>query len=192
MAKNTDTKDRIIQASKTLFSTHGCQGTTLDDIITAGGVTKGAFYHYFKSKDELCVTIIELVTVEYKEVIDSLPAGLEPIESLRLLISKLVQLNASGEWVNCRLILRLSTELRQAQPEFQQKLLRFWQGYTGFLEELIMQCRAAGQIKTNISPKIQTNLLVNLMAGTIMLEGVNPSSASLLEMTEAIIATLQS
>ena len=192
MPKRTDTKQRITQAAKTLFSVHGCEGTTIDDIISASGITKGAFYHYFKSKNNLCETIIEQLIADYQQLVDSLPPATRPIETLRLLIGKLAELNADGSWVNCRLILRLSSEFQQAQPELQQKLLRFWQWYTGFLEDLIMQCRAAGQIKTNISPKIQTYLLLNLLAGTITLEKVNTTAPPLTEMAEAIIRTLQS
>lgn len=192
MAKSTDTKARIIQAAKNLFSVHGWRGTTIEDIITASGITKGAFYHYFKSKDELCATVIDRLCAAYQQLVDSLPPAAEPIELLRLLLNKLALLNASGEWVNCRLILRLSAEVQQAQPELQQRLLRFWQWYIGFLEDLIMECRSAGQIKTNISPKIQTHLLLNLMAGAVTLAKVTPAEPPLADMTKAIIRTLQS
>lgn len=192
MAKSTDTKDRIIQAAKNLFSVHGWRGTTIEDIITASGITKGAFYHYFKSKDELCATVIDQLCADYQQLVDSLPPAAEPIELLRLLLNQLARLNASGEWVNCRLILRLSAEVQQAQPDLQQRLLRFWQWYIGFLEDLIMECRSAGQIKTNISPKIQTHLLLNLMAGAVTLAKVTPAEPPLADMTKAIIRTLQS
>lgn len=191
MARSTDTKQRITQAAKTLFSAHGCECTTIDDIISASGITKGAFYHYFKSKDDLCGILIEQLIADYQQLIDSLPPATRPIETLRLLINKLAQINAEGSWVNCRLILRLSAEFEHAQPELQQKLVRFWQWYIGLWEDLIMQCRAAGAIKTNISPKIQTHLLLNLLAGTITLEKISPSAPPLADMAEAIIHTLQ-
>jgi TetR/AcrR family transcriptional repressor of nem operon len=192
MARGPDTKQRITQAAKTLFSVHGCEGTTIDDIITASGITKGAFYHYFKSKDDLSKTIIDQLVAEYGHVVDSLPADAQPLERLRLLLGRLAELNTSGEWVNCRLILRLSTEFQQGQPQLQQRLLRFWQWYLGFLEDLILQCRAAGQIKTNISPKIQTHLLLNLLAGTVILEKTNPDAPPLGDMIEAVVHTLTS
>ena len=46
-------KERIVKESTALFLHKGFQGTTIKDITDAVGLTKGAFYWYFKSKDDL-------------------------------------------------------------------------------------------------------------------------------------------
>ncbi len=86
----TSTKARILQMARNLYSTHGCEGTTLEDILTAAGVTKGAFYHYFKSKESLCETIIEQVTADYRQLAMTLDADAEPIDQLRGMIAEAV------------------------------------------------------------------------------------------------------
>lgn len=48
-----DTKERIIQQALLYFSQHDYERTSLNDIAKALGVTKGAIYHYFDSKEEL-------------------------------------------------------------------------------------------------------------------------------------------
>jgi len=192
MGKGADTKDRITQAAKSLLSVHGYMGTTIEDIITASGITKGAFYHHFKSKDELCATIIDKLSGQYQELIDSLPSTAEPIDRLRAMLERLAQLNSQGQWVNCRLVIKLSLETQQGQAQLHEKLTNFWKWYTDFLDDLIMQCRSRGQIKTNVSPKIQTHVVLNLMAGSIMLGNVTGAGPKLEDITEAIISTLQS
>ena len=52
-------KERIVKESTALFLHKGFQGTTIKDITDAVGLTKGAFYWYFKSKDDLLETILE-------------------------------------------------------------------------------------------------------------------------------------
>ena len=96
----TDTKSKILNVTRTLYSTHGCENTTIDDIITAIGITKGAFYHYFRSKEDLCKTVIASVIEDYQNLAQSINPDIEPIEQLRQMIDKLAQLNASGRWVN--------------------------------------------------------------------------------------------
>ena len=69
----TDTKQRILKAARNLFSTHGCEGTAIDDVLTAAGVTKGAFYHYFKGKETLCAAVIAQAFDEYRQLTELTP-----------------------------------------------------------------------------------------------------------------------
>jgi TetR/AcrR family transcriptional regulator, transcriptional repressor for nem operon len=59
MARGHDTKERILETAQTLVLEKGFSGTSLDDIIKATGVTKGAFFHHFSSKGELAHRLVE-------------------------------------------------------------------------------------------------------------------------------------
>src|SRR4051812_24690720 len=54
-----ETKRRLVDAGVNLMRARGFNGTSLDDICSAAGVTKGGFFHYFKSKDELAKTAVQ-------------------------------------------------------------------------------------------------------------------------------------
>jgi AcrR family transcriptional regulator len=47
------TRARIIESARCLFNRHGFEQVTIDQIMAAAGLTRGAFYHHFRSKDEL-------------------------------------------------------------------------------------------------------------------------------------------
>ena len=174
MAKQTtDTKERIIKAAGTLYSTHGCEGTTLEDIITAAGITKGAFYHYFKSKDSLSEDLLDNIIEDYQNLAASLDGDSQPIEQLRRFVLSLIELNGSGQWINCRLILRLSADSQEARPQIQHRVSKFWQWYTAFYEDLLGRCRDAGQLSTDIDLQTQTKMLICVMAGAITLEKIS-------------------
>ena len=49
-------KGRIVAAAWQLFYEKGYNGTTVDDIIDLSGTSKGSFYYYFNTKDELLNT----------------------------------------------------------------------------------------------------------------------------------------
>ncbi|KIL39025.1 TetR family transcriptional regulator [Gordoniibacillus kamchatkensis] len=55
MRKGEQTKLRIIEKSAVLFNEKGYTGTTMQDIIEATGLTKGAVYRSFASKDEIAI-----------------------------------------------------------------------------------------------------------------------------------------
>ncbi|WP_017185716.1 TetR/AcrR family transcriptional regulator [Alkalibacillus haloalkaliphilus] len=53
-------KDKIIQSSLVLFSDNGFHGVSVKDIVEYCDTSKGGFYHYFNSKDELLYVIHDL------------------------------------------------------------------------------------------------------------------------------------
>ena len=52
-------KTKLLDAALTVIRTKGYSATTVDDICHSAGVTKGSFFHHFKSKDELALAAAE-------------------------------------------------------------------------------------------------------------------------------------
>jgi TetR/AcrR family transcriptional repressor of nem operon len=48
-----ETKRKLVEAGVKLMRAHGYNATTVDDVCAEAGVTKGGFFHYFKSKDDI-------------------------------------------------------------------------------------------------------------------------------------------
>jgi AcrR family transcriptional regulator len=52
-------KERLLESAKRLFSQKGYYATSVEDIVESAGFSKGAFYFYFKSKEELFKSLVE-------------------------------------------------------------------------------------------------------------------------------------
>jgi TetR/AcrR family transcriptional regulator, transcriptional repressor for nem operon len=50
-----DARTRLLDAAMAVIRAQGYSATTVDDICRAAGLTKGAFFHHFRSKEELAV-----------------------------------------------------------------------------------------------------------------------------------------
>lgn len=65
-----ETKNKIYEAAKQLFLVHGVENVSVDSIVEAAGVSKGAFYVHFKSKDSLFATLVNdytnIADLDYK------------------------------------------------------------------------------------------------------------------------------
>jgi TetR/AcrR family transcriptional repressor of nem operon len=53
------TRDRILEAARRLFHEQGYHATGISTILREAGVNSGSLYHFFKSKDELLVGVLE-------------------------------------------------------------------------------------------------------------------------------------
>ncbi|OEF97102.1 TetR/AcrR family transcriptional regulator [Desulfuribacillus alkaliarsenatis] len=87
---NIDKKQELLTAALELFYEKGYEKTTINDIINKVGVSKGAFYHYFQSKEE----VIETISSNYAEKLANVAmqvlnkAELNALEKLNLLIEQ--------------------------------------------------------------------------------------------------------
>lgn len=52
-SSSATTRHKLLEAGVELIRARGYNGTTVDDICTSAGVTKGGFFHYFDSKDDV-------------------------------------------------------------------------------------------------------------------------------------------
>lgn len=59
MPKAQTARDKLLDAAMSLIREKGFSAMTVDDLCARAGVTKGAFFHHFKSKDELGVAAAE-------------------------------------------------------------------------------------------------------------------------------------
>ena len=57
--KNTDAKQRILNSAQVLMLARGYAGTKVDEICEHAGVSKGSFYHFFPSKRDLTLAVLD-------------------------------------------------------------------------------------------------------------------------------------
>ncbi|MDR7870916.1 MAG: TetR/AcrR family transcriptional regulator [Tissierellaceae bacterium] len=74
--KAIKTKEKIYNAAKHLVMEHGIDNVSVDSIVKAAGVSKGAFYVHFESKDSLVATLVEdytnIADIDYKSFLETL------------------------------------------------------------------------------------------------------------------------
>ncbi|MCS7171062.1 MAG: TetR/AcrR family transcriptional regulator [Aquificaceae bacterium] len=61
-------RERIIESAKELFSQKGYSNTSVEEIVRYAGLSKGAFYFYFKSKDQLMEGLVNSMAERTKEI----------------------------------------------------------------------------------------------------------------------------
>lgn len=77
MRDATSTRRRILDAAQGLVLRQGFSGTTVDAVIAAAGVSKGAFFHHFASKADLGRSMLERYAAADAEILRSFMARAE-------------------------------------------------------------------------------------------------------------------
>ncbi|MFJ9610317.1 TetR family transcriptional regulator [Kitasatospora sp. NPDC101176] len=76
------TRGRLVEAGAELFDRHGYAGATLGEIAGAAGVTKGALYFHFASKDELARAVFQQAECSLRSACRALRATASPLQTL--------------------------------------------------------------------------------------------------------------
>ena len=82
MTKPQTTKSKIVDAAWSLFREKGYDETTIEDIISLSGTSKGTFYHYFNGKDALLGSLSDIFDSYYEELVERLDPGMNSVDTL--------------------------------------------------------------------------------------------------------------
>ena len=75
-----DTKERILETALTLFAQSGYLGTSMHDIAKELGITKGALYKHYASKQEILDSIVESTAAQYEADTDKIHIHVQNVQ----------------------------------------------------------------------------------------------------------------
>ncbi|MDT8974724.1 TetR/AcrR family transcriptional regulator [Paenibacillus sp. chi10] len=85
-------KDQIIDAAVASFAEHGFYKTTTAKIAKSAGVTQPYVFHFFKSKEELFIAVLDRATEKIEEAFSSVDAPPEQfVETMGRAFGKLIE-----------------------------------------------------------------------------------------------------
>jgi AcrR family transcriptional regulator len=128
-------KEKIIRTSISLFEKQGFSETSIQDIVDQVGVTKGAFYYHFTSKEELLLGIhirfIDSILRQQKQILEDKLKTCK--EKLHQVVMMLIQ-NIESNGALARVFFR---ELRNLNEENLPDILRKREEFRIGIQELI-------------------------------------------------------
>ncbi len=138
---------RLIERAFRLFSKHGFDKVSLDEIAADAGVTKGSLYWHFSSKKEVILEACDLYYRLWRERIREETAGIsDPRERLRAAVWFSVRncMMDTGNRVFTTELFALSLH----DPDVRQGWARFYDSVRDYFIDLVKAVRAKGAMKT--------------------------------------------
>ena len=82
ISQGEETKAALLAAARALFGERGYAATSLEDVVSRAGVTKGALYHHFEGKAQLFQSVYEQVKLELSDEVVQVFLEPDPWEAL--------------------------------------------------------------------------------------------------------------
>jgi TetR/AcrR family transcriptional repressor of nem operon len=190
--RDTDTRERILEAGAEIVLAKGFNGAGLSEILQRAGVPKGSFYHYFASKEDFGVALIERARDEYLEQLRDIIGDRKrnALERLRAIFDESrAECQRNGHSCEC-LIPKLALETSGLSEPVHAAVKSSYQQWSALIAQLLREAQAGGQVGREHDPDRLANILVMLWEGAAIRMQVDRSLAPLDEFLDFVFGSL--
>lgn len=164
------TRDKLILASIQIMAVKGFNNTGIAEILAEVKVPKGSFYHYFKSKDDLGVAIIEQYGQQMRE---SLESHLQAAQgsAMNRLKSYFCQILAYFEENFCRcncLLGNLGQELAIQNPAMREIIFTHYRAVERIIADVLRQAKTEGELAESADETILAKMFFAAWEGCLV------------------------
>jgi AcrR family transcriptional regulator len=157
------TRRQILDAAARAFAEHGYRGISLNDIVRESGLTKGAFYFHFPSKEALALAVFrdkqEAWIGRTMGAVLQRPRAIEQLEAMLDVGCDIYETDVAARAVS-RLCHELASE-EDLRPHSQAHL----QTWFDITEQLIVRAQAEGDVRAEIDPRTTAETICTAFIG---------------------------
>lgn len=187
----SDTRERIIASAARVFGQKGFQRASLDQVAADAGLTKGAIYWHFKSKNDLYFALLDSRfqrdTTTMLGSVARMAAGPATASVVKMMAavfsSGLEQATADPDWP--RLFVEVMGQSRE--PEVRDRIAQFYEQGWEFVGRMVRDMQAAGLVRSDIDPDLMATFWFALGDGLILAWLSQPDRIDFSVLSEGIL-----
>jgi TetR/AcrR family transcriptional regulator, fatty acid metabolism regulator protein len=151
-----DKREAILKAATEVFARRGYFQSQVADVARAAGVAAGTVYLYFRSKDDLLVSIFERTM---KETLAEGEAALAAVADPRERLRRIARLHLERMGRDRDLAVVFQVELRQSTKFMERFSSTYLRDYLGTIRDTIAEGQASGVFRRGFNPTIAAKAL---------------------------------
>lgn len=166
-------RQQVLDAARACFARQGFHQTTMQDICREAGLSPGAVYRYFASKEDIIAATCKVAgEVAFIEAIRERDDTLAVFEALAAeFFSRLDGPEAQNE---LRMTIQLWGEALR-NPAIMELSRRNLDGIRGSLAQFVRQAQARGDINSALDPQAVAQALVSTFDGLVLQKAIEPT-----------------
>lgn len=156
------TRAHIIQTAASAFAEHGFDGVSLNGLVTASGLSKGAFYFHFSSKEEIALAAFRAKQQEMLTLLAAQKAPTKAADRLVLGLRKRAQLVQEDPSFGC--ITRLGSQFNERSTPG-SVYASFLDAARGAIAELVADGQGRGEFRIDLDPEAAARTIFAAVVG---------------------------
>ncbi len=168
--QESPTKKALLDAAHTLMIEKGFVATSVDEICKAAKVTKGSFFHYFKSKEEMGKALLARFSQMSSDFVKTIfsEAGEDPLDRVYAFIDAFAEMSERPENRGC-LVGTFSQELSETHPEIRCLCAQNFDRMADIFKENLEKAKAKYAPEASFDVKSLADSFIALMQGSLIL-----------------------
>ncbi len=159
-----DTREHILEAAAVAFAEQGYEGTSLNTLLRESGISKGALYFHFSSKEALAVAVVDYLRARWlASTSAAAETGASGLEKMRMMASGSTQ--AYHEMPGYRALGKLCWHLVAVRPDLAPQLRATFGAWTDAIESVIRQAQAEGDLRPDVDTKGLAEIIMATFTG---------------------------
>jgi AcrR family transcriptional regulator len=180
-ARSEATRQKILDAAIDLFSEVGYAAAGLGEIIERAGMTKGALYHHFDSKEVLATAIIEqgsnLTRDAFRHVCESSSPALENLIHGVFVVTDLLVSDKTA---------RTAEQLTRGLAEFNSTASQVWPSRLDAMTTQARRAGAEGDLHDGLDPHLVSESILNATLGAQLLSNTADGTDHITRLTRSL------
>ena len=165
-----DTKQRLLDTARDLFYARSYEDVGVQEICQEAGVKKGSFYHFFPSKRDLTVAMLDASWQQFRDALlaDVFVRDIPPLARLQRLLDMQYRLHTevkgkTGQVFGCPFG-NLACEMSTQDEVIRERLKRIFRDIEAFIEETLEEAMTAGDL-SDLDPRATASAMVVFLEG---------------------------
>ncbi|WP_084500188.1 TetR/AcrR family transcriptional regulator [Brevibacterium album] len=142
-------RQKLLRAGVAILTEKGLSAVGIDEVLTAAGVPKGSFYHYFPSKEAFGLAAVDSYAEYFAAKLDRwfTDASLSPLQQLRAFIADATAGMAKHDYRRGCLVGNLGQEMGALPGSFRARIVSALEDWEERTAGCLRAAEAAGQIR---------------------------------------------
>lgn len=165
--RRTNNRERILHTAREMLYRQGYNGTSVDDIVEASGVSKSNFYYHFPSKEDLGIAVLSLRREEMESLLRRTlrDEGRSPASRLAAFLTAILDHQESDLDRHGCPFGNLAAEMTDHSERIRCFLSGLFADLASELADVIRVGQASGQIRRDVDPVELATLILQAVQG---------------------------